>query len=105
VTTLVLSVLLAGVLASWLRFAVVLWGRRKLPNRARASHASPTGGWPKLWRDTRHDLGELRAHYVREGDWPHAHRFIALFKRGGIRSGREVAAAVPGFGLRLSPGG
>jgi glycosyltransferase involved in cell wall biosynthesis len=44
----VLSLLLAGVLLAWLRFAWVLRGVGALPNLARESADPPAGGWPKL---------------------------------------------------------
>ena len=44
----ILSLLLAGVLVAWLRFAWVLRGIGKLPNLARASDDPPAGGWPRL---------------------------------------------------------
>jgi hypothetical protein len=44
----VLSLLLASVLVTWVRFAWVLRGIGKLPNLARASDEAPAGGWPRL---------------------------------------------------------
>ena len=45
---LVLSLLLAGVIIVWLRFAAALWEISKLPNLARLPGDAPAGGWPRL---------------------------------------------------------